>query len=356
MGAVVSALVVVAIVVGVARHRRRKETGIERIRAALGPSLPNVVDNVAFVDPTQQVPGGGDGALELEPVDFKEHVQQMDASGELPLNNALIPREIDRSHLTMIETIGSGAFGAVWKATLDESASAGGMPGYLVAAKTVLDAAGSKEGRNELISEAVVMAQLTGHPNIVALVGVITRGDPFVLVESYCEHGSLVSYLRKEAIQGHPPVLKVKVRLATEVAAGMQHLGARRYIHRDLAARNVLVASGLVAKVADFGLSRGGKVMQISNKDALGNEEENAGADYYRSKTGMFPIRWTSGEAMETGIFTAASDVWSFGIVLVELWQDGSQPYGEVSTQFVMRNVFARIKKPLYFMDINKLN
>ena len=61
-------------------------------------------------------------------------------------------------------------------------------------------------------------------------------------------------------------------------------------------------------------------------------------------------LRWTSGEAMETSIFTAASDVWSFGIVLVELWQDGSQPYGEVSTQFVMRNVFARIKKPLYFL------
>jgi serine/threonine protein kinase len=292
--------------------------------------------------------------IKMQAIDFEEHMRELIESGDLDIQVAdgvaegvpKTPREIKRDHLTLIETIGKGAFGAVWKCTLDET-SAGGTPSYLVAAKTVLDIDKKPEARDELVSEAIVMAQLTGHLNVVSLVGVITRGDPLVLILSYCEHGSLLSYIRGQHKAGTTVELEVKRRLLMEVACGMQHLAASRYIHRDLAARNVLIASGLVAQVADFGLSRGGKgaAKDVAEEDDNVNEDEDGAAvDYYRSKTGVFPVRWTAPEAMNVGLFTTASDVWSFGIVAVEAIQNGNQPYGDWSVSFTMTRVIGGFK------------
>jgi serine/threonine protein kinase len=291
--------------------------------------------------------------IKMQAIDFEEHVKRLTETGELDIQIAdgeadgvaKTPREIKRDHLTLIETIGKGAFGAVWKCTLDETAT-GGTPSYLVAAKTVLDIDSKPEARDELVSEAIVMAQLTGHLNVVSLVGVITRGDPLVLILSYCEHGSLLSYVRGQHKAGTTVYLEVKRRLLMEVACGMQHLASSRYIHRDLAARNVLIASGLVAQVADFGLSRGGKRggKDATEEDNTDDTDAGEAAAYYRSKTGLFPVRWTAPEAMNEGLFTTASDVWSFGIVAVEAIQNGNQPYGDWSVSFTMTRVIGGFK------------
>lgn len=105
------------------------------------------------------------------------------------------------------------------------------------------------------------------------------------------------------------------------------------------AARNVLLASGkkvggdvgIVAKVADFGLSRGGAAAASSDSGETENTEE-----YYKSSTGIFPVRWTAPEAMETMRFTSASDMWSFGILIIEMVQDGVSPYHGMSNPDVM--------------------
>ena len=144
------------------------------------------------------------------------------------------------------------------------------------------------------------MAQVSHHPNLVSLVGVVTRGDPLVLIISYCEHGSLLSLLRKKAKELAPLTVEVKVKLALEVACGMEHLASLSFVHRDLAARNVLVATGMVAQVADFGLSRGIVLDAVAGDEddgdgdgGVGNAVPAAGG-YYRSQSGVFPIRWTA--------------------------------------------------------------
>lgn len=275
------------------------------------------------------------------PINWQVQLARMVKTGEIAPEQARTdrkPREIRRKDLALVKVIGSGAFGEVWKGVLDESFSRN-TPEFSVAAKTVLDAKESPEATSELLSEASVMAQVAGHRHLVSIIGVITRGDPLVLVLQFCEHGSLQSFLRTRAAEGSSVNFCDKLTMAKEIALGMEHLSSLHFIHRDLAARNVLVSDGkkviaakgdnrtsaLVCKIADFGLSRSG------GKDIAATE------DYYKSTRGVFPVRWTAPEAMETLRFTVASDVWSFGVVVIELVQDGENPYHGTSNPDVMK-------------------
>jgi surface protein len=266
--------------------------------------------------------------VSMRPIDFDELNRKMLENGTIMEGQLLSdrrPRELNRSSLVLLEQVGRGAFGAVWKAMLHES----GRPEYQVAAKTVLNADASPEATADLTTEAVVMAQLAGHKNLVSIIGVVTSGSPLILVLSYCDHGSMLSHLRKCVAAGKAVSGAHKLDFVVQTARGMAHLSERHFIHRDLAARNVLLTSGLslcklVCKVADFGLSRGGSDLHTNDSDGREN--------YYRSQNGVFPVRWTAPEAMEQLKFTQASDIWSFGIVIVEIIQDGANPYPNIKS------------------------
>jgi receptor tyrosine kinase-like orphan receptor 2 len=92
----------------------------------------------------------------------------------------------------MLDEVGKGQFGSVYKATLEGLSVSGGVPEYLVIAKTVLDAKASPDAARKLRIEAMMMVRLGSHPNIVSIIGVVTRGDPLVLIVSFCEHGNVL--------------------------------------------------------------------------------------------------------------------------------------------------------------------
>lgn len=115
---------------------------------------------------------------------------------------------------------------------------------------------------------------------------------------------------------------------ACQIAAGMICLEDAKIIHRDLSARNILVAEedgDFIPKISDFGLSR-----------VIENE--------YNSQGGEFPIRWTAPEAILYRKFTHKSDVWSFGIVMWEIWTQGQHPYAEFSNVEVKEKVVQGIR------------
>jgi serine/threonine protein kinase len=177
---------------------------------------------------------------------------------------------------------------------------------------------------NTFMREAALMAPLN-HPNVVGLVGVVTAGEPRLIALQFCEHGSLLSFLRSRtgfnALQ-----LQSKYNIILDVAEGMVYLSKRKIVHRDLAARNVLVNADYLCKVADFGLSR-----------EVGTEE----SDYYAVSTTVMPLRWTAPEALKTRHFSSASDVWAFGVTCGEVFDDGAQPYPTFNNTEVMVHVQA---------------
>merc|ERR1711935_1327124 len=125
------------------------------------------------------------------------------------------------------------------------------------------------------------------------------------------------------------------MQMALDTANGMAHLTTSKFVHRDLAARNVLVDAMQNCKVADFGLARG----IAGARAGPGTNEDGDEEDYYRSKTGTFPVRWTSPEAMQTMRFSEATDVWAFGITILEVFTDGGKPYAGMTNAAVISQV-----------------
>uniref|UniRef100_A0A7M4FX06 Ephrin type-A receptor 1 n=1 Tax=Crocodylus porosus TaxID=8502 RepID=A0A7M4FX06_CROPO len=224
-------------------------------------------------------------------------------------------RELDVSCVTMENIIGEGEFGEVFLGSLHLP----GRESIMVAIKT-LKSTYSDSQRWSFLREATIMGQFN-HPNIVRLEGVVTKRRPMMIVTEYMENGALDAFLQKNEDKLKPVQL---VSMLQGIASGMTYLSDRNYVHRDLAARNILVTRNLQCKVSDFGFSQ----IRETDVEAI-----------YKTKGGKIPIRWTAPEAIAHQIFTSASDVWSFGIVMWEVLSFGDKPYGDMTNQEVMKSI-----------------
>uniref|UniRef100_A0A673M4N4 Tyrosine-protein kinase n=1 Tax=Sinocyclocheilus rhinocerous TaxID=307959 RepID=A0A673M4N4_9TELE len=122
------------------------------------------------------------------------------------------------------------------------------------------------------------------------------------LVMEYLPYGSLIGYMEKHR---QNVCTRRLLLFASQICKGMEYLQSMRYVHRDLAARNILVASDTLVKIADFGLT---KIIPVDK-------------EYYRvTQPGESPIFWYAPESVLELKFSHKSDVWSFGIVLHELF------------------------------------
>uniref|UniRef100_A0A6Q2WVJ5 Fibroblast growth factor receptor n=1 Tax=Esox lucius TaxID=8010 RepID=A0A6Q2WVJ5_ESOLU len=245
--------------------------------------------------------------------------------------------------LTLGKPLGEGCFGQVVRAEAyginkdhQENVST-------VAVKMLKDDATDKD-LADLISEMELMKVMDKHKNIINLLGVCTQDGPLYVLVEYASKGSLREYLRARRPPGMDytfDVTKVPeeqltfkdlLSCAYQVARGMEYLASKRCIHRDLAARNVLVTEDNVMKIADFGLARG--VHQI---------------DYYKKTTnGRLPVKWMAPEALFDRVYTHQSDVWSFGVLMWEIFTLGGSPYPGIPVEelFKLLKEGHRMDKP----------
>jgi len=234
-------------------------------------------------------------------------------------------QEVERSDVSVDETIGKGEFAEVCRGTLTTRTGLKRNQAQ-VAVKRLKANTTSLDHRN-FLKEAWTIAQFDD-PYIVQLKGVVTKSKPAMIITEYMKLGSLDAYLRDSI--GRHSVLEL-LNMLRGIASGMKYLSNMKYIHRDLAARNILINQDLVCKVSDFGLSR--------------TLENNPHATY-TTQGGKIAVRWTAPECIRSRQFTHASDVWSYGIVMWEVMSYGETPYWDMTNDDVIKNVQAGMRLP----------
>ncbi|CAH1257174.1 RET [Branchiostoma lanceolatum] len=240
------------------------------------------------------------------------NTEQTDVGLEvLSILGSLSSWEVEKKDICFEHMVGEGEFGHVVRGRLR-------VPeGYevLVAAKSIrpdrMTASAVRDFRREMDILARIHENKDGHPNVVKFHGVVTKSDPQYILVEYASNEDLRRYLwsvREQCKTTGNTKLLERLCFAANVANGMTELARLKIVHRDIAARNVVISDRKVAKIADFGLSRDVYMSSAYERTSQGGEEE------------LLPLKWMAVESLRDGVYTCESDVWSYGVLLWELW------------------------------------
>ncbi|XP_021768993.1 receptor-like cytoplasmic kinase 176 [Chenopodium quinoa] len=200
--------------------------------------------------------------------------------------------------------LGEGGFGCVYKGWIDEHTLAPAKPrsGMVIAVKR-LNHEGF-QGHKEWVTEINYLGQLR-HPNLVNLIGYCIEDEHRLLVYEFMPRGSLENHLFRRSSYVEPLSWKLRMKIVLGAAKGLAFLHSPKIkvIYRDYKPSNILLDSDFDAKLSDFGLAKDGPC------DDQG----------YVSTRVMGTQGYAAPEYVATGHLTPKNDIYSFGVVLLEV-------------------------------------
>ncbi|KAK3003769.1 hypothetical protein RJ639_019607 [Escallonia herrerae] len=234
--------------------------------------------------------------------------------------------------------VGEGGFGKVYKGWLEKANSRNGS-GSVVAIKR-LNSEGL-QGLEEWQSEVNFLGRLS-HPNLVRLLGYCWEDKELLLVYEFMQKGSLENHLfpRGSAVQPLPWDLRIKVLIGAARGLAFLHTSKKQVIYRDFKASNILLDGSYNAKLSDFGLAKLGP---------------SASESHVTTRV-MGTYGYAAPEYIATGHLYVKSDVYGFGVVLVEMLTglrvlDTNRPNGQHNLVDWVKPFIANRKKLKNIMD-----
>ncbi|URD94797.1 serine threonine-protein kinase [Musa troglodytarum] len=200
--------------------------------------------------------------------------------------------------------LGEGGFGRVYKGWVEEKTlnpAKTGL-GMIVAVKKLNPE--SKQGLEQWQSEVKFLGRLS-HPNLVKLLGYCLEDKELLLVYEYMTRGSLESHLFRKGESYEPLSWSLRLKIAIGAARGLAflHTSEKEVIYRDFKAANILLDSNYNAKLSDFGLAKNGPI----------------DGDTHITTRIMGTFGYAAPEYLATGHLYVKSDVYGFGVVLLEM-------------------------------------
>ncbi|XP_054709751.1 inactive tyrosine-protein kinase 7-like [Uloborus diversus] len=170
------------------------------------------------------------------------------------------------------------------------------------------------------------------HENVGKLLRMCQEADPHYMIMDYTDWGDLKQFLlatRPEEITKGPKQSPLSVpqnlMICQQVAVGMDYVAKQQFFHKDLAARNCLISSSLKIKISCPCLSL-----------------DTYSQEYYQYKSKVIPLRWASPEAVISDNWSIKSDVWSFAVLIWEVFHKAELPFSDMSNDEVMQKLQAK--------------
>ncbi|CAI9765513.1 unnamed protein product [Fraxinus pennsylvanica] len=275
--------------------------------------IPNVVKDVVIESKGKKGSSESNGSSTTRSESSSAMSASTDGLGNIGWGRrySLKDLEIATNRFSNDNVIGEGGYGIVYRGVLHD--------GSVVAVKNLLNNKGQAEKEFKVEVEAIGKVR---HKNLVGLMGYCAEGAQRLLVYEYIDNGNLEQWLHGIVGPVSPLTWEIRMKIAIGTARGLAYLHEGlepKVVHRDVKSSNILVDRKWNPKVSDFGLAK-----------LLGSEKSHV------TTRVMGTFGYVSPDYACTGMLNERNDVYSFGVLLMEIITgrspvDYSRPPGEVN-------------------------